>query len=255
MLKHLGIYDRFTDVVVWPDSINLRRWQDGTLLSRTQLHPDMTETYGTPYWLIHRPDYHHLLHQAALENGCDIRVKSRVASVDENAPSVALTNGETIHADIIVGADGIKSVIRAHILDKPVQPRLYGECAYRATVPAEELLAEPELRRFIEQPRANCWIGPGRHLMAYPIQNRTKYNLVMVHPGLAVQDRWNESGDLKEMVENFENWDPLLVKVLKKVKECLKWNLADLPLLDTWRSKSGKVVLIGDASHATLPFV
>jgi salicylate hydroxylase len=57
------------------------------------------------------------------------------------------------------------------------------------------------------------------------------------------------------MVGNFETWDPLLVLVLKKVTECLKWNLADLPLLDTWRSKSGKVVLIGDASHATLPFV
>jgi salicylate hydroxylase len=45
------------------------------------------------------------------------------------------------------------------------------------------------------------------------------------------------------------------VRVLEKVKQCLKWNLADLPLLDTWRSKSGKVILIGDASHATLPFV
>jgi salicylate hydroxylase len=63
------------------------------------------------------------------------------------------------------------------------------------------------------------------------------------------------TGDLKEMVDNFAMWDPLLVRVLKKVTECLKWNLADLPLLDTWRSKSGNIVLIGDACHATLPFV
>jgi salicylate hydroxylase len=226
----------------------------------------MTEVYGNPYWLIHRPDYHHLLHQAAVESGCTIRVNSRVVGVDEAVPSLTLKSGETLKADIIVGADGIffdgvrltlgiKSVVRAQILQENVQPRLYGECAYRATVPAEDLLAEPELRHFIEQPVANCWIGPGRHLMAYPIQNATKYNLVMIHPGIARQDRWNEPGDLNEMVENFADWDPLLVRVLGKVSECLKWNLADLPLLETWRSKSGKVVLIGDASHATLPFV
>jgi flavin-dependent dehydrogenase len=67
----------------------------------------MSEVYGTPYWLIHRPDYHHLLHQAALENGCEVRVKSRVKSVDESVPSITLASGETLNADIIIGADGI----------------------------------------------------------------------------------------------------------------------------------------------------
>lgn len=224
-------------------------------MSKAALDPECTDVYGTPYWLIHRPDYHHLLHQAALENGCEIRVKSRVTSVDESVPSITLKSGETLKADIIVGADGIKSVVRSHALEQKVEPRTYGECAYRATVAAEDLLSEPDLAHFIHQPVASCWIGPGRHLMAYPIQHATKYNLVMVHPGVAVQDRWNEPGDLNEMVENFATWDPLLVRVLKKITECLKWNLADLPLLETWRSKSGKVVLIGDASHATLPFV
>jgi salicylate hydroxylase len=84
--------------------------------------------------------------------------------------------------------------VREHILDQKVEPRSYGECAYRATVPAESLVSEPELRHFIEQPVSNCWIGPGRHLIAYPIQHATKYNIVMVHPGVAVQDRWNEPG-------------------------------------------------------------
>jgi salicylate hydroxylase len=78
-------------------------------LSETRLHPEMSHVYGNPYWLIHRPDYHHLLHEAAMENGCEIRVKSRVASVDESAPSLTLTSGETISADIIIGADGSSS--------------------------------------------------------------------------------------------------------------------------------------------------
>ena len=79
-------------------------------MSETRLHPEMSQVYGTPYWLIHRPDYHLLLHQAALENGCEIRVKSRVTSVDESAPSLTLTSGEKIHADIIIGADGSSSI-------------------------------------------------------------------------------------------------------------------------------------------------
>ena len=66
----------------------------------------MSQVYGTPYWLIHRPDYHHLLHEAALESGCDIRVNSRVISVDESVPSVTLKYGETLKADLIIGADG-----------------------------------------------------------------------------------------------------------------------------------------------------
>jgi salicylate hydroxylase len=171
----------------------------------------MGQVYGNPYWLIHRPDYHRLLHEAALENGCEIRVKSRVTSIDESVPSLTLKSGETLTADIIIGADGIrhlnyanpgiKSIVRDHILDQKVEPRLYGECAYRATVPAELLVSEPELRHLIEQPVANCWIGPGRHLIAYPIQHATKYNIVMVHPGVAVvEDRWNEPGILSKVL-------------------------------------------------------
>jgi len=66
----------------------------------------MSQVYGTPYWLIHRPDYHHLLHEAAVENGCEIRVKSRVTSVDESVPSLTLASGQVLKADIIIGADG-----------------------------------------------------------------------------------------------------------------------------------------------------
>jgi salicylate hydroxylase len=91
--------------------------KNGQILSRTPLDPEMSEVYGTPYWLIHRPDYHNLLHEAALESGCDIRVKSRVESVNESVPSLTLTNGETWKADIIIGADGLRSKIVANNRD------------------------------------------------------------------------------------------------------------------------------------------
>ena len=72
----------------------------------------------------------------------------------------------------------------------------------------------------------------------------------MVHPSVPVQDRWNEPGNLREMINSFATWDPLYVRVPKKIKECLKCNLVDSPLVDTWENKIRKGGLIGDASHA-----
>ena len=70
-----------------------------------------------------------------------------------------------------------------------LQPRTYAECGYRATVAAKDLLSEPDLAHLIHEPAASCWIIPGRYLTSYPIEQATKYNLVMVHPGVAVQDQ------------------------------------------------------------------
>jgi salicylate hydroxylase len=136
-----------------------------------------------------------------------------------------------------------------------VEPRTTTNCAYRATVPGELMRADPELKKLIEEPYSNCWIGYRRHIMAYPIREGQLYNLVMSHPGTAAVGKWNEPGNLDEMKAHYAGWDPILDKVLDKVKACLKWKLADLPVLSRWVSKSGKVVLIGDAAHAMVPYL
>jgi salicylate hydroxylase len=139
--------------------------------------------------------------------------------------------------------------------EETVEPRLTTNCAYRATVPGYVMRQDSELSKLMDEPYSNCWIGYRRHIMAYPIQNGKLYNLVMSHPGKAAVGKWNEPGNLDEMKAQYEGWDPLIRKVLDKVDYCLKWTLADLPVLARWVSASGRVVLIGDAAHAMVPYL
>mgnify|MGYP001060713496 CR=1 FL=1 len=151
---------------------------------------------------------------------------------------------------------GIRSRTRRAVMSGvEIEPTDSPNCAYRATVPAELMNSDEEVKHLMTDINSNCWIGPQRHLMAYPLRKGTMYNLVMSHPGQAATGKWNEPGDLNEMKDHYGDFDPVITKVLSKVKGCLKWRLADLPPLTNWVSKNGKVVLIGDAAHATLPYL
>jgi salicylate hydroxylase len=167
-----------------------------------------------------------------------------------------LKSGDALEADIVVGADGIRSRTRESILgDQNLHAYDSPNCAYRATVPRDVMMADPEIAHLMVDINANCWIGHNRHLMAYPIRQGQLYNLVMSHPGKASVGRWNEPGDLSEMKQHYSSFDPVVQKVLTHVTGCLKWKLAQLPPLPRWVSNSGRVVLIGDAAHGMVPYL
>lgn len=91
--------------------------------------------------------------------------------------------------------------------------------------------------------------------MAYPIRKGSFYNIVMSHPGQGTVGKWNEPANIDEMNKTFENYDPVIKKALSYVDSALKWVLADIPSLPRWRSKNGRVVLVGDAAHSMLPYL
>ncbi|KAG2736609.1 hypothetical protein G9P44_000699 [Scheffersomyces stipitis] len=257
VLKEYGIFDKFLPYITRPQNICLRRYDNGNILSMTPLDPEMTKSYGNPYVLIHRADYQRILYESAVELGVDYKVNSRISSVDQEAVTVTLVDGTVHHADFIVGADGIRSKVRdtAVVPEEKVLPVKSSNCAYRATIPKEVMLADPEVAYLMSDVNSNCWIGYRRHVMAYPIRNGELYNMVLCHPGEATVGVWNEPGNLEEMRNHYKNFDPVVVKLLSKVQSVLKWVLADLPTLPRFVSESGKVVLIGDAAHAMLPYL
>lgn len=257
ILKDYGLESKFLEKVVWPQHFAFRRYATGMLLGATPLHPHLINRYGHPYWLIHRADYQRLLFDAAEAQGAMIYLNSGIVSVDQSIPSVTLKNGHIMRADLIVGADGIRSRTRKAVLGlKDVEPISSSNCSYRATVPVEIMSADPKIAHLMTDINANCWIGPGHHCMAYPIRQGAMYNLVLSHPaGNATAGMWNEPGDLQEMKNHYADFDPVVRRVLSKVESCLNWKVADLPSLPSWISDSGKVVLIGDAAHAMTPFL
>lgn len=177
-----------------------------------------------------------------------------IESVNENGPTVLLKSGQSLRADVIVGADGIRSRTRHSIMGE-IEAETSPNCAYRATVPAIIMISDPMLAHLMTDINSNCWIGPERHIMAYPIHNGEKYNLVMSHPGQASVGRWNEAGSLDEMKTHYRNFGPVIRRVLEYVKSVLKWRLAYVPKLTKWVSDNGRVVLIGDAAHGVVPYL
>jgi salicylate hydroxylase len=119
----------------------------------------------------------------ALSLGVEIRLASDVTNVSfSNAPTVTLSTGESIAADVIVGADGLWSTIRDLILNRPSPPTETGDLAYRATVSRQELedFHDPRIDELLNKAEVTAWLGPEKHCVFYPVRNKTQYNLVLL---------------------------------------------------------------------------
>jgi salicylate hydroxylase len=99
----------------------------------------------------------------------NLRLNSRVASLDPSVPTLTLASGEVVKADVVIGADGVNSTIREIVIGRPYPPVPTGDAAYRAIIPAAELLKDDDLKELVDFPEMTGWIGPNRHIMAYCI--------------------------------------------------------------------------------------
>ena len=151
---------------------------------------------------------------------------------------------------------GIKSKCReAVITDHEVKIISNPTISFRTLVPGELLRKDPDLMPLIENPSATCWIGPECHIMAYPIRNGAIYNFVLIHEGSVTVGKSNEPAPLSDIKERYRNWNPEVKKVIDLVPACYKWHTAYLEKLERWSSESGRIVLIGDACHAMVPYL
>jgi len=137
-------------------AIVVKRWQDGKELAVAPAMPKIEQIHGAPQYVVHRPE----LLNTFLEGGLalptvTLRTGAHVETVDFDTPSVTLRNGETYKADVVIAADGLKSVCRAFMFEKlglVDKARPTGDAAYRIVIPAATLLPDPELRQYIQKP-------------------------------------------------------------------------------------------------------
>ena len=150
--------DELADQAVQPDGISLRRWASGKRIGYTDLSPEFAAAYGAPYHVVHRAHLHSALFRRATALGVSVVLGSRVVAYDASVPSASLADGTVFRADLIVGADGVKSAAREYI---PAGPRAVpgptGFAVYRATVDVSKMREAPELEWMLEKPAINLW--------------------------------------------------------------------------------------------------
>ena len=120
-------------------------------------------------------------------------------------------------------------------------------------LPRHIMEEDPELKKLIDEPQATRWLGPERHIIAYPVRKHELYNVVLLHPdGHGVEESWTTKGSKQAMVDNYDGWDSKVRKLIDLVddNEVLEWKLCLHRPLKTWIR--GSVALIGDACHPML---
>lgn len=246
VLADLGVAARVEAEGFEPQAAELRHWQTGALHGRVALAEAARVRWGAPYIHVHRADLQGALLEAARDAGVAVTVATRVTGYVDGGTRVETSDGGR-DADLLVGADGIRSAVRAAMLGEAA-PRFTGQVAWRATVPVDRL---PE---GLVPPIAAVFCGPGRHAITYRLRGGRLVNLVAVEErdGWAEED-WRQPGDPAELVRAFAGWAPVVTGVVAAVQECHLWGLFDRDPLPRWTD--GRVALMGDAAHPMLPFM
>ncbi|KAL4810661.1 salicylate hydroxylase [Aspergillus unguis] len=262
ILGRLGLLDKVMAKANVLEKNSLRRYKDNSELGTAPMMPDVGNKYHAPLAVIHRGDLQSILLEGTRSAGIEIRTNTRVTkATDDFSAKVQLASGEWISGDVVIAADGIKSDIRRQIASHhgshdTVTPT--GDAAYRVQIPREQMQNDQRALDLLDHNIGMRWMGPGGHIMAYPIKNNTVYNMVLLHPqkpGAPNEESWTNKGDKKEMMSFYAEWNDLVRDLLSYVPdgEVMEWTLNSHMPLPSWIEN--KCVLMGDACHPMLPYV
>ena len=232
----------FTDYLLMMDAV------DATTVGKIDVGEAFRKRFNNPYGVIHRADIHlSILESVEKHPLISFKTSTRIESVDLHDDGVTVNDqhGNTYDADAVIGADGVRSVVRQKILGDP--PRVTGHVVYRAVVEKDDM---PEDLR-INAPV--LWAGPRCHLVHYPLRGGEQYNLVVTFHSREKEEWSVTEGSREEVLSYFQGIDASPRRLLELPKSWKRWATADREPVEKWGE--GLATILGDAAHPTTQYL
>ena len=249
VLHALGLKEALERVQVLPAGKAIRLWNTGQTWKLFDLGMESVARYGSPYITIHRGDLHTVIaHGLAQAKPGVIHLNRKCVELTQAPDHVELRfeNGDLVKARLVIGADGVHSVVRENLFGA-TKPEFCGIIAWRGVVPMERVPAS------ISRTIGTNWVGPGGHVVHYPLRAGTLLNFV----GMGERDwnveGWNVRGTREEAANDFRGWHPDVHAMIRNIDVPYKWGLALRPPMDAW--SKGRCTLLGDACHSMVPLL
>ncbi|MBK0393711.1 FAD-dependent monooxygenase [Ramlibacter algicola] len=246
VLKHLGVHDALAAVAFQPKDLLYRDWQSGEVLMRNPLMPQIDQHFGSPYYHAHRADLLGVL-KGALE-GDRVRLGCRITSVEQSGGEVRarLADGTVESGDVLVGADGIHSLVRSQLFEADA-PQSSGCIAWRGLVDANDA------KHLGITPSAHIWMGPGHSAVIYYVSGGRKINWICIGSSPAERkESWSATATVAEVLQEYRGWNSEVLDLVKLTAKPFVTALYDRAPLKSW--VRGRVALLGDSAHAMLPY-
>lgn len=260
LLDAWGVLDVLRPVAVRAEAAIRRRFSDGAILGESQMGQELERRFGAGYWCMHRADLHAaLVDVATRDDGVGMPVEVRLAcaatGVSATGPDQARLStsaGDELTADVLVGADGIRSVIRDSVFG--AQPQSFsGRVTNRHVLQIAAIEDDEELMELLARPAQNIWLGPQGSALTHPLRAGTGFYLAITKAGVTEDEAvWSMPVSKDEELARLTEWDPRLTRLVQAAPSVTAYGLHDSEPMERW--SEGRVVLIGDACHAMLPF-
>lgn len=246
-LRRLGAEDALVEAGIKPHSYISSAWDSGEKMYEIIFDAASEQRFGGPYLNIHRGDLHAVLEHVVTPGS--IIFNSRLIDLKETSQSIRLVfdNGVESEADIVIGADGIRSRVREFLLGNEA-PRFVGAVAHRAIFATESL-------RGFKIPDCTKWWGRDRHILPYFMTSRRDEIYVI---GVVPQATWDSDAaslpsSRDEFLAAFDGFHDDLRRVIEAAEDVSVWPIYDRERNDRW--SGGRIVLLGDACHPMRPYM
>ncbi len=244
----LGVGEKTRSRAVYTDYMVMHDAVDEYQVGKIPTGEAFRQRFGNPYAVIHRVDVHMSLLEGAQETGqVEILTSTRVHRIeqDENSVTVFDQHGHAHTGQALIGADGVKSVVREKYVNDPA--RVTGHVVYRAVVDKKDFPED------LQWNAASIWVGPHCHLVHYPLRGGEQYNVVVTFHSRDKEEWGVRDGSKEEVQSYFEGICPKARQLIDLPKSWRRWATADREPISQW--SFGRATLLGDAAHPTTQYM